>query len=91
MNRPRADYSYDIVDDFLIIEDLNLGRMSVTNCIEDVVEEISKTLNVDPVNWKIIYRDSDGIWDGWNHANYKFISLNEKSLTQAIIRYESLR
>jgi hypothetical protein len=44
----RADYEYSInrVKKRLAIVDLNLGRMSVTNCIEDVVDEIAQNENI---------------------------------------------
>lgn len=71
----KADYTYNIKGNKLSIQDLNLGNMSVTNSIEDVVEEICKKNNLDPNILEIIYRDSDGHWDGWDHLTQTFIYL----------------
>jgi len=57
----KSDYAYKVEDEFLIIKDLNLGRMSVTNDIENVLNEISKLIILDL--YKIIYEDSDGMFD----------------------------
>lgn len=47
------------------IVDLDLGNMSVTNDIENVVTQIATELPEDnPITENaIIYRDSEGIWD----------------------------
>ena len=76
MIRVKANYTYTLNDNQLAIIDLNLGNMSVTNCIEDVVEEISLKENVNPNNLIIVYRDSEYVWDGWNHKTQNFIGLN---------------
>ena len=61
----KSDYTSRFIGGVLVIEDLNLGRMSVTNNIENILEEISIELNDGfTQNTKIIYRDSDGMWDG---------------------------
>lgn len=57
----RAEYDYAIEGNILWIEDLN-GMKSVTNDIENVLVDIAK--NEDIVNKKIMYKDSEGIWDG---------------------------
>ena len=57
----KSDYAYKVEDEFLIIKDLNLGRMSVTNDIENVLNEIGKVIILDL--YKIIYEDSDGMFD----------------------------
>lgn len=72
----RADYTYELLGKNLSIEDLNLGRMSVTNCIEDIVDEISKAWDLNPLNLTIVYKDSEGVWDGWDHMEQNFIFLN---------------
>ena len=41
---PKSDYVWKTQEDILIIEDLNLGRMSVTNNAESVINEIYEKL-----------------------------------------------
>lgn len=48
----------------MVIEDLDAGGTSVTNNIEAVVPEAAEQLGVDYHKVLIIYRDSDGIYDG---------------------------
>jgi len=60
----KSDYTYKIDGTVLFIEDRDLGRMSVTNNIENVLEEISKELGTSIQNYQVIYRDSDGNIDG---------------------------
>jgi len=89
----RADYEYSInrVKKRLAIVDLNLGRMSVTNCIEDVVDEIAQNENINHSNYMIIYRDSENIWDGWIHDKYDFVGLDKKTSREAFEKFEKLK
>lgn len=65
---PKSDFRYEIHDGgSLYIEDLNLGRMSVTNDMENVLEAIYAELGSLPV--KITYKDSDGNVDGVKYIN----------------------
>jgi hypothetical protein len=82
----RTDYTYKLLDGLLSIVDLNLGRVSVTNCIEDVVEEICEKENADPLNMYIVYKDTEGIWDGWDHRTKRFIPLGSKDNISAIFK-----
>ena len=71
----KSDYHFDVrhnvVDGVEIrtieIIDLNLGRMSVTNDIENVVREISGQIrdltDEDPLDFAWMYRDSGKDWD----------------------------
>jgi hypothetical protein len=88
----RADYEYSInrVEKRLAIVDLDLGRMSVTNCIEDVVDEIAEIENINPSNYMIIYRDSAHWWDGWIHDKYDFVSLNCGTPQSAFDKFENI-
>jgi len=75
----RADYAYQIKEGFrteIYIVDQNLGNMSVTNCIEDVVEEIKSKERITHNDLSVVYCDSEGVWDGWDHTNENFIPLN---------------
>jgi hypothetical protein len=47
----------------IFIRDLNLGRMSVTNDAEAVVMEI----NLAFPGKRVVYRDTDGMWDELVH------------------------
>jgi len=69
----RADYEWKTVGIFvdfreaIVIEiiDLNLGNMSVTNDVENVLIEISERFQEgNPLaESAVIYRDSEGLWD----------------------------
>lgn len=81
MNRlPKASffYRFGTVDSkrILLIWDLNLGTISLRNDIENVVDSIGERESIDPKMYSIIYRDSEGRWDGWDHLQQGFISLS---------------
>jgi hypothetical protein len=59
----RSDYSAELESGVLRITDLNIGGMSVTNDIERVIREM-RSAGIDVDGTPIIYRDSDGRWDG---------------------------
>lgn len=82
----KSDYDYTIhtEEKTLSIVDLDRGNMSVTNDIENVVTEIAEFEQIDPAEYKIVYRDSQGCWDGWNHKKKSFIHLFSGSDTQAL-------
>jgi hypothetical protein len=57
--KPRSDYSYRVdPDGSVFIRDMNMGRMSVTNDVENVLLAIHET--IDLTGRKVTYRDSDG-------------------------------
>jgi hypothetical protein len=87
-----ADFNFVRNYDVILIIDLNKGNRSVTNDIEYVlwsIKEYYKTLPFDKnftiAKFKIIYRDSTGIWDGIKldkEGNFKsFYSLNKIPIT----------
>jgi hypothetical protein len=80
--KSRANFLYrlGIVDDkkILLIWDQDLGNMSVTNDIENVVADIVAHESIDPIEHLIIYRDSTGRWDGWDRATEDFFCFSEK-------------
>lgn len=80
----RSDYTYTVEENVIAIIDLDLGNQSVTNDIENVLDEISAQLR-GLAGYAIIYRDSRGIWDGvrleWGVA--VFYGLNETELEEA--------
>lgn len=61
----KADFEYSVVNGVLCIIDLNMGNMSVTNDIENVLRFIQrKDRRIYPFTVNhVIYRDSDGNWD----------------------------
>ena len=60
----KSNYQFKITDDILHIEDLNYGGKSVTNNIENVINEIKEMIGDKIKKCHIIYKDSEGIWDG---------------------------
>lgn len=86
----KCDYTYTIEDDnILFIEDLNQGRMSVTNGIEDVLAEIAEKIDTNIQDCSVIYRDSDGMIDGVNTIRGEFSSfyhIGESELHAAILK-----
>lgn len=79
----KSDFTYTIrkIKDqpFIMIEDLNRGRMSVTNNIGNVLDEISAKERINPVEHNIVYKDSEGIWNGYVFSTGQFVPLSEKS------------
>ena len=59
----KADYTYEIKNDVVSIIDLNLGNLSVTNDIENILTEINKTKNI------IGKRFTDNIFSGNSSQN----------------------
>lgn len=80
----RADYRYKVqtIDGELVVAiwDLDMGRMSVTNDAEAVIEEIAESLAQPPGIFRWIYRDSDGQWD-WLLPD--FVSLRPPKVADA--------
>ena len=92
---PAADFSYTVKRKdgipILIIVDKNLGNMSVTNDIENVVDFICKKEKLQPKDCAIIYRDSHNCWDGWNPINKWFVALSTKDqgvATKKILKFK---
>jgi len=77
--RSKADFEYKIGElhgqQILFIRDLNLGRMSVTNDIENVIADIAEETGIDPTTHFILYRDSMRQFAGWDAATETFYSL----------------
>lgn len=86
-----TNYKHEITDfagrRCLIIEDLNQGGRSLTNSIEEVVTEICVFAKEDPCDLMIVYKDSEGVWDGWDHRNKEFVALTCENQWHAIRRY----
>lgn len=74
-----ADFTYSIGGNIISIVDLNLGNRSVTNDIENVLRKIEHFHQASIVGFRIMYRDSEGIWDGieWSGEHASFFALRE--------------
>ena len=80
-----SDYIYFIKGKVLIIEDSDLGNRSVTNDIQNVLQAIKTDLDFLPET--IIYKDSEGNFDGVMHEQGKFkrfYPVNEPNLLDAL-------
>jgi len=91
----RAAYVYDIHNiqgrNVITIVDLNSGGCSVTNDIENVIREIGVFAKVNIGAYMIVYKDSEGTWDGYNFLKSQFISLNAKNINDAVKKYIQLQ
>lgn len=83
----KADYTYEIKNDVVSIIDLNLGNLSVTNDIENILTEINKTKNI--IGKRVTYRDSEEEWSDvipkWNgniceDVRFKFLGQDDIEL-----------
>jgi len=87
----KSDYIHRIENfsgrQIIIIEDLNLGGMSVTNNIENVVREIEIMEKIKASEFMIIYKDSEGVYDGFDYAKEQFIPLQEDHWKGAVSKY----
>ncbi len=87
----KADYTYELtfssILKWLLIVDLNLGNVSVTNAIEQVVDEIAENEQINVDGFIILYCDSDGVWDGWDPRNQTFYHVGGESPADAMEKY----
>ncbi|WP_409562680.1 hypothetical protein [Hyphomicrobium sp. MC8b] len=65
--RARASYTYEIADGVLALTDCN-GPRSLTNDVENVLADLRDTLGL-PLPATIVYRDTQGAWDGIAHVD----------------------
>lgn len=91
----RADYIWGIKDSVLWIRDLDQGGKSVTNDLENVLIEIAhklidQNMILPPF---IIYRDSEGMWDGVNISTLLgvvYYPLRSDSMKKAIQKVKEI-
>lgn len=83
----RSDYEYTVTDNIISIIDLDKGGRSVTNDMENVIQDLKAILG-DLSGYAIIYKDSMGIWDGVRIDGrcIEFYSLNETQQEKAAQR-----
>jgi hypothetical protein len=65
----RADFTYSMKVNRIKIVDLNTGKASVTNDIENVLRKIEAWHQGSIAGYQIMYRDAEGYWDG-EHAGF---------------------
>lgn len=84
------NYTYQVKNvsgaDIISIIDLCCGR-SVTNSIEQVVKEIKEKENITGDKHLVVYRDTQGIWDGYDTKEKVFVPLVATDEDEAIRRY----
>lgn len=87
----RSDYIHKIEHflnrDVIVIEDLYLGRMSVTNNIEVVIAEIEIMEHTDATKQIVVYKDCSDTWDGYDYLKEQFVILNEDTWEAAVTKY----
>jgi hypothetical protein len=74
----QSDYEFAVSDDFILIRDMNLGNMSVTNNIETVVREVAAIVHKvegKPLRcFRLLYMDSERMVDGILTTDNRFDS-----------------
>ncbi len=94
----KSDFAYQIIDDVLCIKDLNLGKMSVTNNIENIIDYILKNDNDIGKLKKIlvIYKDSENEWneirlnENKNFENFSYIGVIDMNIAIACVKNRRL-
>lgn len=86
-----SDFDYTLCDNgFVVIVDLDQGNTSVTNDMHNVIDSLVKN-GLDLYNFKVIYKDSMGIYDAVliekDNTHLGIASLNAKTLTEAFHNY----
>lgn len=78
----KSDFTYEIDGDNVRITDLNQGRMSVTNDIENVISQIEKKVGYSLHDKVVTYQDSSGDCDGihFKNGSVDFIFLGTNNL-----------
>ena len=87
----QADFTYSMSPDAIAIVDLDLGNRSVTNDIERVLRQIEYWHQGPIKGYRIMYRDSEGVWDGvnWDGQRASFFALQETD--EAVARKKLLK
>jgi hypothetical protein len=84
---PEAEFSYTVDQGILKIVDLSLGANSVTNDAENVLRKIEQRHPGLITDYRIMYRDSLGIWDG---MEVRFFPIRERDEQAAERRLKQL-
>lgn len=87
----RSHYNWTIEElkgkKFIVILDENRGGIPVTDDIDNVVEQICIDDKIRAQDHLIIYKDIDGIWDGWDYATQSFVHLHCVKKSEAIEKF----
>jgi len=87
----KAKYKYNLrkvkKHPFIMIEGSNSGGRTVTNDIVNVIKDIAKKKNLNPCKFTIIYKDTEGIWDGFDFATKSFFPIREAHWLKASIKF----
>jgi hypothetical protein len=86
----QSKYNYWNEGDVIVMTDQN-GDRSLTNDMENVIAYLIRAGAITSTDQKIIYKDSQGIWDGveltnLNPPSVNFYSINERDLTKALAK-----
>lgn len=86
-SRARASFTWTEIDGVVVIYDQD-GGCSVTNDAENVIAEIAQQLPALHLRKAVIYRDTDGIFDGLavdsNNSFAGFYPVRETDLIEAL-------
>jgi hypothetical protein len=63
-NTPSALYTFGIAKNVVWIEDIGVNTRSVTNDMEAVLNDIMRKTDINIADYKVVYKDSQGNWDG---------------------------
>jgi hypothetical protein len=88
-HQPCAAYSYTVHASVIAIVDRDQGR-SVTNDAANVIQDLADE-GFDLSQYRVIYRDTRGIWDELKTENGRFAgyaSLNETDLEAALAKLD---
>lgn len=87
----KSNYTYQIKThdgrSCIVIQDKDAGGKTVTNNMEDVIDEICHKENINPADYIIIYQDSMGLYDGWNYTKADFVILQVTNWETAVEVY----
>ena len=94
MNNINSSYIYKVfpVDHILLIIDMwdtVKSGITVTNNIENIIKEMSATEKTDFSEYKVIYRDTDNLWDEFDQKTGEFNVVDYnlvKELTQRKVK-----
>jgi hypothetical protein len=75
----QAGFTYSMILNLVKIQDTGKGAKSVTNDIENVLREIEVWHQGSIAGYRIMYRDTEGWWDGveWNGEHARFFAIRE--------------
>lgn len=85
----RCSYTYMVREanskSVLCLQDMGTG-MSLTNGMEDVIDELKISFKNEGKSFPAlcIYKDTEGMWDGWDIKKEEFIALQYTRMEKAL-------